>query len=392
MYKSLRIKHLTISQIILFLLIFYPLFYAIPFIAEVLEYKFSNYFFILILFLIVGHLSIIQIQKFNIKVLISSYFFMSILLLMYFNSTAQEAFKPIVFILYSLIFYVYLSTVSTKVAILRYIPTVMYIMLGVSILFLFDQTRYTSLGRYSGFAISPTTFTVFLDSIFIFYIFSNSKQKNKLIAFLLLLFFSLISETRLNTLFLLMLPVLYYLLESSNTKTTRSIILSGYIISLNLIYPLYNYYVQINDNNMFAQRYEHGTDSSFGLRYAMFTIVTDDISDSTIQEIFFGKGRGYARQLILEEYDIDLQPHNDFLRFLLDYGLFASFVFLTILFLLAIQNNLSTLISMLYFLAFYHNMIYSYYLISLVMIASIIYQKTLQEKRLSKIPILKRLI
>lgn len=254
-------------------------------------------------------------------------------------------------------------------------------MLGISIVLLFDQTRYATLGRYSGFAISPTTFTVFLDSIFIFYIFSNSKQKYKFIAFFLVLFFSLISETRLNTLFILMLPVLYYLLESINTKITRSVILSGYIIGLNLIYPLYNYYIQSNDNNMFAQRYESGTDSSFGLRYAMFNIVTDDISNSTIQEIFVGKGRGYSRQLILGEYDIDLQPHNDFLRFLLDYGLFASFIFLTILFLLAIQNNLSTLISMLYFLAFYHNMIYSYYLISLVMIASILYQKHLQIKR-----------
>ncbi len=383
MSKPFNIKHSTISQIILLLLISYPLFYTIPFIAEKLEYKFSNYFFILILFLILGHLSIIKIQKIDIKVLIFSYFFISILLLIFFQSTDQKAFKPIIYMLYILIFYFYISIMShKKIDILRYTSIIMYIMLGLSILFLFDQTRYTDLGRYTGFAISPTTLTVFLDSIFIFYIFSNSKQKNKLIAFLLLLFFSLLSETRLNTLFLLMLPILYYILESTNTKTTRSIILSGYIISLNLVYPLYNYYIQINDSNMFAQRYEAGTDSSFGLRYAMFTIVTDELADSTTQEILFGKGRGYARQLILEEYDIDLQPHNDFLRFLLDYGLFASFIFLTILFFLAIQNNLSTLISMLYFLAFYHNMIYSYYLISLVMIASIMYQKTLQKKKL----------
>lgn len=381
MYKSFNFKHSIISKIILLLIISYPLFYSIPFIAETLEYKFSNYFFILILFSCLGHLSIMKIQRFNIKVLIFTYFFISILLLIFFNSVNQETFKPIIFIIYSLIFYIYLNTISNKVAVLRYIPITIYIMLGISIVLLFDQTRYATLGRYSGFAISPTTFTVFLDSIFIFYIFSNSKQKYKFIAFFLVLFFSLISETRLNTLFILMLPVLYYLLESINTKITRSVILSGYIIGLNLIYPLYNYYIQSNDNNMFAQRYESGTDSSFGLRYAMFNIVTDDISNSTIQEIFVGKGRGYSRQLILGEYDIDLQPHNDFLRFLLDYGLFASFIFLTILFLLAIQNNLSTLISMLYFLAFYHNMIYSYYLISLVMIASILYQKHLQIKR-----------
>ena len=358
----------------------YPLFYTIPFIVETLEYKFSNYFFILILLLFLGHLSIMKIQRFNIKVLIFSYFFMSILLLIFFNNTDQETFKPIVFIFYSLIFYFYLSTISHKVDILQYTPIIMYIMLGLSIILLFDQTRYATLGRYSGFAISPTTFTVFLDSMFIFYIFSNSKLNYKIIIFFLLLLFSLLSETRLNTLFLLMIPILYYLLENFNTKTTRSILLSGYIISLNLIYPLYNYYIQNNENNMFAQRYEAGTDSSFGLRYAMFNIVTDELADSTTQEILFGKGRGYARQLILEEYNIDLQPHNDFLRFLLDYGLFASFVFLTILFLLAIQNNLSTLVSMLYFLAFYHNMIYSYYLISLVMIASIMYQNSNNQK------------
>ena len=380
MYKSFNIKHSTISQILLLLLMAYPLFYTIPFIVETLEYKFSNYFFILILLLFLGHLSIMKIQRFNIKVLIFSYFFMSILLLIFFNNTDQETFKPIVFIFYSLIFYFYLSTISHKVDILQYTPIIMYIMLGLSIILLFDQTRYATLGRYSGFAISPTTFTVFLDSMFIFYIFSNSKLNYKIIIFFLLLLFSLLSETRLNTLFLLMIPILYYLLENFNTKTTRSILLSGYIISLNLIYPLYNYYIQNNENNMFAQRYEAGTDSSFGLRYAMFNIVTDELADSTTQEILFGKGRGYARQLILEEYNIDLQPHNDFLRFLLDYGLFASFVFLTILFLLAIQNNLSTLVSMLYFLAFYHNMIYSYYLISLVMIASIMYQNSNNQK------------
>lgn len=380
MYRSFYIQHTTIFQILLLLLISYPLFYSIPFISNTLEYRFSNYFFIIMLFFILGHLSIIKNKGLNIKTIIFLYFFISILLLVFFNNTTKEAFKPIIFMLYSLIFYLYLTNISKRVDIFRYIPILMHIMLILSILFLFDKARYTSLGRYTGFAISPTTFTVFLDSIFIFYLFSRSKLNYKIIIFLLILFFSILSETRLNTLFLLILPIIYYLLESIKSKIVRGIILSGYIIGLNLIYPLYNFYVQNHENNMFAQRYEAGTDSSFGLRYAMFTTVADNLSNSNIQELLLGKGRGYSRQLILEEYDIDLQPHNDFLRFLLDYGLIASFVFLTILFLLAIQNNLSILISMLYFLAFYHNMIYSYYLISLLMIASILYQETFQVK------------
>ncbi len=364
------------------MILLYPIFYAIPFVNNNIGYAFSNYFFIMVLLLVIILFPLKKIIDIELNLLAIMYILTIIFFIIVFQSSNFEYIKPVIFLLYIIFLYTYFSSSMNTKTMIDTVPTLMYFLLFLSFLFLIDETRYTSLGRFHGFAGSPTTFTVFLDATFIFYLFTNRSNQSKIIVFLIILYFSIISGTRLNLLFLLIIPFLFFILNNLNSRFFRGFLLSSFIIILNLIYPTYQYFSENSDNNMFAQRYEDGRDASFGLRYKMYLTIIEEIENSTVQELILGKGSAYSRQIIIQEFNSDLLPHNDFVRFLLDFGLLASCLYIIFIFWLAIQNNLSVMLAMLYFLAFYHNMIYSYYLISLLIITSVMYQKTLQVKRL----------
>lgn len=374
--NKFTLKRSSILYLLTYLILIYPVFYVVPFINDSIGYKFANYFFLAILFFIVLQLLIIESMDITISILTTALILITIALIMFFQSYYSDYIKPIIFIIYISFLYSYMesSKYEKTVLILNKIPSIMYIMLFLSFIFLIDETRYTSLGRFTGFVGSPTTFTVFLDVIFIFFLFSHAAKQNKVIVFLIILFFSILSETRLNMLFLLIVPFLFFILNRVSLRYFRGLILILFIIGLNLIYPTYQYFTEKSSSNVFSQRYEDGRDASFGLRYKMYTSVMEEIENSTIQEIIFGKGAGHSRELIIQEFDSDLLPHNDFIRFFLDFGLIASVLYFIFLFRIAVKNNLSVMIAMLYFLAFYHNMIYSYYLVSLIILANYIYQ------------------
>jgi hypothetical protein len=263
-----------------------------------------------------------------------------------------------------------INTKETKLENYTIISKIILFILFISFFMSVFNFGYTELGRFKSFLLSPTVFTVFLDALFIIYLYLYSKNKFSIFfLFLVLFYFHIESGTRLNLLFLfLIFPIYHFIRYKSNFF--KIIILLIYILSLNFLYPAYEYFTLKNESNILASRYTDNRDASFGLRLSLFNTMVDTYLSSSVNEKVFGNGSEYTRRIIIKKYGQDLLGHNDFLRLIIDFGFISLVLYMFFIIRLALKNNLTYLLVMLYLLSFYHNMIYSYYLISLIIITS----------------------
>ena len=86
--------------------------------------------------------------------------------------------------------------------------------------------------------------------------------------------------------------------------------------------------------------------------------------------MLFGKGNEYSRLLVKDILNKDLFPHNDFYRIIIDWGFLGSLVFFVYVYRIAKQNTASLMISILYLILFYSNMIFNLFIISILILVS----------------------
>ncbi len=348
-------------------ILIYPFFYIITLMTSI-DASFANIYFSCLLFFVTIFLLYKKKLFLNDKILLVSYAIIFILIVINFSSFRFS--KPLFFFFYCLILYISLNRFCNYYQARKFVQPLLLFILVPSISLSFFNIGYTELNRFYGFLVSPTVFTVFLDAFFILYLFFSKNNKIVTIFIYLILFYlHVISGTRLNLLFLLAIPFLYYF-SINATKYLKIFFLFIYIVLLNFIYPAYNYFSEHSKKNIVAFRYDNNKDTSFSLRYALFNTMINDYLDSSINDQIFGKGSEYNRQLIVEKYGKPIFGHNDFIRILLDFGICVLILYMGILIRLSLKNELTFLLVTLYLLSFYHNMIYSYFLISLIFISS----------------------
>lgn len=349
---------------ILFLILLYPLFYAIPFIAFNIGYVFSViYFFpitLFILFLNKRKVNSIFLKKDIITLLL----LFALLGIVIFNTNSLRYTKPLLFILFFMVFY-FLSITLEFIADKKLITGFVTIFTLLSFIFLLSDNRYIT-GRYTGFLSSPTVYSVYLEVFLILSLYFIKRTSVKAVLFLVAGFFVLLTKTRLNIFFYFSIPLIIYYLERWNPDKFKIILV--FIVTLNLVYPIYERLSKTETaGKLLVSRYEGQRDASFGLRLYMNNALLEDYkANSNLFQKVFGRGTETSRKIMEEKLGKDWPPHNDFLRFTVDFGLLATILYLVILFRIARNNNLSFVLLLLYLFSFYHNMIYDFLLVALI--------------------------
>ena len=176
-----------------------------------------------------------------------------------------------------------------------------------------------------------------------------------------------LTKTRLLIVFLVIYPIIRALLTSKVWVNRKNIFLTFYLTTL-FIYPLYNLVIEWFPS-LVTLRYGNQQDTSFGLRNYLFIKSQEEYFRGSIMEKLFGKGNEYSRIFIEKLIEIDLMPHNDYMRIMIDWGFFGFVIFSFLLYKLAVKNNYTLFLSLTYMLLFYSNMVFNQFLISLLIVA-----------------------
>ncbi len=251
-----------------------------------------------------------------------------------------------------------------------FLRIVFLLILVIAILLSFTRLGYNDFNRFSGFSSSPTTFGVYLIALFIF-VEDFFRRKSSIVLIYGSIFILLyLTKTRLNILFFTLLPFLYLFLKQI---VIRRWVLIMFIVALIFTYPLYNYLsITTLGEEMVEMRYEDGRDASAQLRLALFDTMLLELMSMDLRSHFFGKGSEYSRTLIEKEYDMDIQPHNDFVRLYLDFGFFVSAIYLLLLSKYSLTKMKSFVLLLLYLMSFFHNMVFNFH-IAFLLIFSIFF-------------------
>ncbi|RBI69740.1 hypothetical protein DQ400_03420 [Vreelandella sulfidaeris] len=102
----------------------------------------------------------------------------------------------------------------------------------------------------------------------------------------------------------------------------------------------------------------------------LMEVLFDQSNISNVWNFLFGHGAEFSRLTVAEEFGFDIMPHNDFIRFFLDFGLFSCLILFVILYLVGKDSVLALMLVLIYMSAFYHNMLYSLYFAPLIFIAN----------------------
>lgn len=262
------------------------------------------------------------------------------------------------------------SSKSATICLLGLIPIllIMYISKGA---YFFQQGN-----RFVGFFSSPTTFSSWLCCLLTLAYSDNlSKAKNPSLLQLFIItttaFLIYASGTRINIIIPIIILIHQFTNIGLNNHNSRRAALLITISLVLFIYPIYEVSTQYIPTEIIAFRFSGGTDTSFGLRYALFSAVSEILYSSSIIELLWGHGAEASRKLIIEQWGVDLFPHNDAIRIIYDFGAIFAAAFILTIINLASRHPLSTVLCILYFISFMHNMIYSHYLIALIIYTSI---------------------
>jgi hypothetical protein len=217
--------------------------------------------------------------------------------------------------------------------------------------------------------LSPTVFSVYVEVFLILALGYEEKFSYRIFYFLSALVIILLTRTRLNIIFACLIPFLVYSFE--NLKFSKGKFLIMFLLSLNLIYPLYTLVTQFDfiKTKVVNSRYASGRDASFGLRNYLNQLTYNEyLYENSLFQKLFGSGTESSRILIIEKFKYDILTHNDFIRFTFDFGIITTIFFILFLFEISKKNYISFLVLLLYLFSFYHNMIYDFFILSIIII------------------------
>lgn len=356
------------NSFFLVLLLIYPLLYIIPGIHNI-GYEFAVYYFIFVTisfilisyYLVISRNYILKFYSIDIKLLLILF---GVLFVVAFNTIKSIFLNPIIFYLYILLIYISFSqlklTFNYRVILFFYFA---YLIISVCLLF-FQRGYHPLNNRFIGFANTSTVYSVYMEVIAIVTLSFAPNRTKKILIYFSVLMFILISETRLNIAFYLALPILSFLYYKIKKRFFLFLL---FIVIINLFYPIYGYLYSASYITV-ENRYEDGRDASFALRNVLFNKMLSEVGTMELKEILFGKGAEYTRNLTEQTYGLEPQPHQDFVRFFIDFGIIAFIMYMLFLYILMFKNITTYLLTSLYLFSFYHNMLYARELIGLIIL------------------------
>jgi len=358
------------NKILFVLILLYPIILGFIYAFNVSPFFITAPYFSIIIFLIL--IRLIQKRKIYIpkKSIIDVLLCLFIVLISLLNYSSIRYSLPIFFAIYIFVFQLYTVFVATD----SYKGTTKaflfsYLVLSIIFYGVFDFTQMAIGDRFIGFTGSPTTYAAVMAMIYILvdkYLINYFYKR--LFLYLLIFLFVLLSKTRLVILFLIIYPVLFYFINKKKF-TYSSVFIVAFLI-LFFVYPIYTIVVDVFPE-LVTMRYEDKRDASFGLRNHLYNLVQTDFQKGSLWELLFGKGNEHSRLLIHDVYSMDLFPHNDFIRVLNDWGIVGGGVFFIYLLRLAKNNIVALMVSILYMILFYSNMIFNLFIISILILVSL---------------------
>ncbi|HEY0655297.1 MAG TPA: O-antigen ligase family protein [Chryseosolibacter sp.] len=358
------------------LMLIYPLLLSVPFLQESVGVSLNIYYFTIPFFLL---FVITLATKQEIKILrenLIDCIIVFLLLLLTVTRFVGSLTFPVVFFATLLMCTLLFNNLKGKVShgTVGALTLLYVVASGVALL---SPSNFENLGRFSGFAISASVYSTFLTTVYIVYVYAgNGSRKKKVLLYIIFLLLIFATETRLNLVFFLMLPFLFWVW---GRPPLRFISLAGFILALNMIYPLYAVFSE-ESNVITTYRYEDGRDASFELRYSLFKTVYSHFKSLSLPEKIFGAGPEKARHLIIQTYDYDHMPHQDFVRLLYDFGIAGVSLFVILLVRNALRNEVSFCLTFLYFISFFHNMVYNLLIVLLILFFSSYIARLIRER------------
>lgn len=311
----------------------------------------------------------VSIDKSNISVLILS---ILLFLISSLNWTGFSNSKPIIWTFFCFQLMLLMSIDKRSIVIkTKSIKILIWIILIINYLMLLFPNFYLN-GRFRGFAISPTVLSVVFEGYVILGLYFF-KTRTKYLYFILVAFLVWKTETRINFLFLIMIPMIFLLFKNIRNKRIKFFFVIIFIVFTILIYPLYGFILQSEFVSFlkFGERVsENGNDSSFNLRFHLFIVAIEYLSNLSYIEMLLGSGSETLRRIIEVDQGYDLLPHNDYLRILIDFGGLFITLYLIFLYKIALKNVFCFLFFILYLFTFYHNMVYSFFIPTLLILFS----------------------
>jgi len=180
---------------------------------------------------------------------------------------------------------------------------------------------------------------------------------------------------KLNILFFSIIPFVFIF---SQNKLLRKLFVLSFLVVIIFTYPVYNLLTSTSiGDKIIESRYESGDDASARLRLMLFGTIVKEASTMNFSEHLMGLGAEHSRLLIEKEFLYDIQPHNDVIRIYVDFGIIFTVIFLSLYYRLSITSNQLALLFCLYLLSFFHNMIYNYYIPTLIFVFDNLHRKKL---------------
>lgn len=283
------------------------------------------------------------------------------------NFTSIRFSLPIFFAVFAVVLVLILSSLKEKNIDFKLLSGFLLLYFALSVPFLFLSQGYTSQQRFMGFVGSPTIFSGYITSIFVII---SSRWKllslKFMLYYLVLIVLVYLTKTRLILVLLVIYPALLFLIQQKKIVSRRVVFIFFFAITF-LIYPLYNLVINWFPG-LVTLRYGKTPDSSFELRNYLFLETEKAYFNGNTWDQLMGKGNEYSRNLVLDLLEIDLMPHNDYMRILLDWGAIGFIIFSMVLFRLAVANNYTLLLCLVYMILFYSNTVFNLFLISLIII------------------------
>ena len=365
---------------VLFWTLLYPILLFVPSLFRINAFSVTAPYFFLVFLTLMCFLAFrkrLAIPRRGILALIALMLGVSII-----NFTTIRYSLPLFFTVYAFVLAVVMSSIDNRQINFKLFSRFLIVYIALSIPFIFLPQGYTSQQRFMGFVGSPTIYSGFITSIFVVISLRWKLTSIKFIGLYLLVFALVyLTKTRLLLIFLLIYPVLMLLLKTRFALNRKQIFVAFYAVTF-LIYPLYNRVVEWFPS-LLTLRYGRQEDASFRLRNYLFLESEKEYFSGSLLQMLFGRGNEYSRNFVMDLMDIDLMPHNDYMRILIDWGLIGFLVFSLLLFVLAIKNNYTLLLCLVYMILFYSNTVFNIYLFSLILIVYFIDDSQKNEYRIS---------
>ncbi|HHP7240729.1 MAG TPA: O-antigen ligase family protein [Cyclobacteriaceae bacterium] len=323
-------------------------------------------FVVLSIILVVHRLSI---QPIKVKLLITFLVFFLIIL-----TGTVKTYQPLPFLYFVSLLFIYHATGKINSLEIYWIKVLFILVLIISFIQIPFDFFYTYANRFKGYGLSPTTFGIYTMAFYLFVCRYFTRSQN-VILYSLLFVLIIITKTRLNILFFSIIPFVFIF---SQNKLLRKLFVLSFLVVIIFTYPVYNFLTSTSiGDKIIESRYESGDDASARLRLMLFGTIVNEASTMNFSDHLMGLGSEHSRLLIEKEFLYDIQPHNDFIRIYVDFGIIFTVIFLSLYYRFSITSNQLALLFCLYLLSFFHNMIYNYYIPTLIFIFDNLHRKKL---------------